>query len=395
MDEEGISLHDFAEQEAPDESPDVAASSPDPTPESEAPETPADREDRGDPLRDEKPADAGETPPDAESPKPADGPAPDAPEGDAEPEKAEGAKTPAADELGELTRRGWPKPKYSDDDLKGNEQALEVNRHWRNVFSRSRQEVADFRKQFDGIEPEDAKQHKAVYDDILTNPKYEGVRAHAGIVEHPISPDAAAFSRALDDKNNPDHLAALQMFQRMRAGGQPAQPAPVGQPAQQSILLQATDEYGDIDEAKFNSLMQERDRQIANAVLQRARSQPAQTSDAPTQPPKTAEGPDVVEQFADFHGLNASEIRPLLLKELHRSRADGVEPEDSIKGIKILWDRVLASRETSVQAERQAEVARLKGASTSRPRSAVPDGGDPATGLSLYDFAASERESTQ
>ena len=302
---------------------------------------------------------------------------------------------PAVDEdsedLGELTKRGWPKPPYTEDQIKNDPLAKSVHDHWHRVHSMSRREEKEWRKQYDGLDPNEIQQYKAVYEDITANEQYEGVRAFIGMSKHPAGDDARTFVTALSDARHPDHLRALRAWQQIRAGGPtPSPSAPQPTQSYDNIVDQFTDEYGGIDAQKFAAAMQTRDRQIAERVLEAVKQQQGQTESAA--PPRSeTQTRDAVQEFAEFQGLAAPEIRPLLLRQLHLRRAAGQpDPEDSVRGVKELWDAVVAERDTQVRAERQAETARLKGVSTSKPREAVPDTGTPAKGSTLYQFLARE-----
>ena len=385
------SLNEFMEAEAPSEPSDVVDTQTEP----EAATPPDEGADAGESPQDQEPAGTPEHPDDAAKPERTD---PETPEKTEDREEKDGVAPADADALVEETvKLGWPKPEFDPNALTG--EALKVQQHWRKIFSVSRQEVAEFKKQFEGIDPEDARQHKAVHDDVLSNPKYAPLRALAGIhvaSDPEIDPAVLDYGRALLNTNHVDHLKAIRAFQTLRAGG----PAPASEQAPQldqnyrALVEQATDQYGDFDEKKFNTLMAQRDRALATRAYQAAQKRiPAQASDASTPEAKPGGAAYDLQQFADFHGLDANEIKPLMIKELHLCRAEGIEPEDSPKGLKMLWDRVQKSRATKMTAERQADVARLKGASTSRPRSAISDGGSLPGGLRLYDFAEKEAES--
>ena len=341
----------------------------------------------GEPVEVEESPDPSESLADATEPGEPDAPDDEAP-ADVEEKPADPPADDEPDELVELTKRGWPKPPYKPEDLEKDPLAKSVHDHWHRVHSMSRREEKEWRKQYDGIDPEEAKQHKAVYEDITQNEKYESLRAIVGMSEHPAGEEARQFSNILADKKHPDHLRALRTWQQIRAGApSPTQSEPAPQP---QGVEQFTDEYGGIDEQKFAAFMQQRDRQIAERIVSTLKQQQAQTSSAAPPHPEPKTG-DVVQQFAEFQGLNASEIRPLLLRQLHQRRADGLpDPDDSIQGVKMLWDAVVAKRENDVRAERQAETARLKSVSTSKPREAVPDTDTPVKGSTLYEF--SERE---
>lgn len=341
----------------------------------------------------EAPGEPAESPEPTDSPEPlSDATEPSEPDAPTDGEPAEVAETPTEkpaedepDEIYELTKRGWPKPKYTDEDLKNNPQALEERRHWHRVWSQARREEKEWRRQYDGIDPQEAKQHKAVYDDLTGNEKYEGVRAFIGMSEHPAGEDARTFVNALSDSRHPDHLRALRAWQSIRAGGAPPSSDPRPAPSPQSVEA-FTDEYGGIDPQKFAQWQQAHDRQIAERVLE-AVKQAQKSSAAPTAPAQPQQT-DVVKQFADFNGLDAEKIKPLLARQLYLRRAAGKpDPEDGARGVKELWDAHLAEREQNVRAERQVETERLKRVSTPPPREAVPDTGTPAQGSTLYEFA--------
>ena len=110
----------------------------------------------------------------------------------------------------------------------------------------------------------------------------------------------------------------------------------------------------------------------------------------PTEPEPTPQR-DFVGEFIELEGLSP-EDRHTILAEARKADAAGEDLDASLRTVKTLWDRVKAAREEALLVDRKADVARLRGASTSQPRSAMPDGGTEPSDESLYAFLQAEKD---
>jgi len=337
-------------------------------------------------------------------------------------ETAEEPETPAepepkVDEKSEfeVSSKGWPKPTFDNGKLgdpeyvkqweaenPGQSLAKVAAAYWRGVETRRAQEFADFRKQYEDFDVEAAHKAQAVVEELTTHARYATTRAVLGM-PHPDDPEElqlyAPLANALVNPHHPDHIKVRRALQVGLAGGTPTAPATPAQPAQPQILTpaqileQSKDEYGDIDQAKFNAITSANQKAIARAGYEAAmrRNKPKQEQpEDPTEPEPTPQR-DFVGEFIELEGLSP-EDRHTILAEARKADAAGEDLDASLRTVKTLWDRVKAAREEALLVDRKADVARLRGASTSQPRSAMPDGGTEPSDESLYAFLQAEKD---
>ena len=343
MPESGLSLSDYADAEAAEQ----------------AAEAPVEE------AFVEEVAEVAEEPSTDETPDVADEPvAAEEPESDTDDEDE--------DVLVEYTKRGFPKPPFDPNALEG--EAAVVNQHWRNVRSVDNQREKEFRKKFDGIDPESARQDKAAMDELWNenDPTYDAARrviaARAG---NPIDP-TDTFALIYLDRTHPEHLKARQAVQRAVAGQEAPKQPTLARPG--TLPRDVYDpETGELDAEKLAAWQTEDRKQIARLVAEKLQKQEA----PPAAMPQDGDDPLIRDYnaFCAYEGIDPMQSRQDISRAFYLFQADGIQVPNGPKGLKMLWDRVKDERKSQIAKRQADDVARAKRASTSQPRSATPESG--------------------
>jgi hypothetical protein len=256
-----------------------------------------------------------------------------------------------------------------------------------------RREEKKFREEltakYADIDPETAKRDTAALNELFDdrNPRYAAERA---MLEDDGSNPRLKIARALADTSHPEHLRITRLVQQAIAGVTPKRPEPLTPPGQlpPGIYDEST---GELDTAKLAAWQTERERLIAQGVAKRAAEQLA----AKQEPPSNGGERDALtrefESFCAYEDIDPATSAPLLNRAFNLMQADGIQVPSNAKGFKMLWDRVQDERKSKLAETQAAEVARVKRASTSQPRSATPDSGPVfRPGMTLLERAIAE-----